>query len=142
MIISAFEYGSLQYQQSLLLRQQILRTPLGLTLSEQDLAGEAEQFHFGVFLNDKPLACVLLKPCSDSELKLRQMAVATELQGQGMGHQLVQFAELEAQAKGYTLISMAARVSAVGFYQKLGYQCQGQTFQQAGIAHITMSKNI
>lgn len=140
MIFAQFKVSTSEYQQSLVLRETILRAPLGLTLSDQDLAGENKQLHFGVFNHDQIQAVVLLKPINATTLKLRQMAVASEQQGQGLGKALIQYAEREASKLNYKSIEMAARLTAVPFYQSLGYEVLGTHFKEVGIEHIKMAK--
>lgn len=142
MIFSQFKVNTPEYQQSLVLRENILRAPLGLTLSEQDLARENEQLHFGLFKQAQIQAVVLLKPISATTLKLRQMAVSSEQQGQGLGKTLIQNAEQEVSKLDYKRIEMAARLTAVPFYQSLGYETIGAPFNEVGIEHIKMAKQL
>lgn len=140
MIFRTFSTDSAEYQASLVLREAVLRKPLGLVLSEQDLANEDKQLHFGLFEQEQISAVVLLKPVGDLCLKLRQMAVASGQQGKGFGKALIQQAEQEAKAQGYERIEMAARESAVPFYQNLGYEIVSEPFEEVGITHIKMAK--
>lgn len=140
MIFIQFKVNTQEYQQSLVLREHVLRAPLGLTLSEQDLTGENEQLHFGFFSQQQIQAVVLLKPISSETLKLRQMAVSSEQQGKGVGKALIQQVELNVSNLGYQKIEMAARVTAVPFYQSLGYETDGEPFEEVGISHIKMAK--
>jgi predicted GNAT family N-acyltransferase len=43
---------------------------------------------------------------------------------------------------GITHLLMHARLSAVGFYQKLGYEKVGGSFTEVGIPHVRMEKYI
>ncbi len=43
-------FGLVNYQSSLLLRDQLLRRPLGKVLSESDTGEDALQRHFGIFI--------------------------------------------------------------------------------------------
>lgn len=142
MIFKQFLFNSVEYQQALILRENILRKPLGLSLSQDDLVDEDKQFHFGLFDENTLLACVLFKPVSADKLKLRQMAVSEEHQGKGLGKLIIQNAENELVKLCFSEIEMAARETAIPFYQKLGYQIKGTLFQQAGIPHITMVKRL
>ena len=59
MIIREVQYGSDDYREILSMRDRLLRAPLGLTWSEADLHGEAEQLHFALFDESGTLiACV------------------------------------------------------------------------------------
>lgn len=136
-----FVYGSEEYLRACRLRNAVLRVPLGLSLRDEDLAGEAAQLHFGLFSADGTLmACVSAVPLSATRAKVRQMAVAPESQGQGLGHRVM--IELEAALKtlGYRQLELHARQTAVGFYAKLGYGVVGEEFLEVGIPHLAMEK--
>ena len=73
-------------------------------------------------------------------VRLRQMAVLNNLQGKGIGRALMQFAENIARDLGYQRITMHARKTAAGFYQKQGYQLSGEEFEEVTIPHYVMEK--
>lgn len=71
--------------------------------------------------------------------KLMQMAVEPQLQGSGIGRQLV--AVLEAHAfgvLGYSSLFCHARIEAARFYERMGWQIEGEIFEEAGIEHYRM----
>lgn len=87
------------------------------------------------------LGTVVLKPLSPTLVKLRQMAVAPALRGSGIGGELVRFAEGIAWERGYETVEMAARTSARGFYERLGYRAVGDEFVDLTTPHLKMTKN-
>ncbi|MGQ9425578.1 GNAT family N-acetyltransferase [Gilvimarinus sp. F26214L] len=135
-------FGTREYQDARQLREQILRAPLGKTLSAEDLQGESEQLHFGLFDGQELLACVLIKPLPDGCGKLRQMAVTPARQGQGLGAILVRATEEQVRKRGYHRITLAARATAAGFYQKLGYRIVSDAYLELGVEHLTMEKTL
>ena len=124
------------------LRHLILRNPLGLTFTAQDLEKEKEDILIGCFEDEKLEGCCLLTDCGNKTVRLRQMAVLSGLQGKGIGRVLMQFAENIARDRGYKKIVMHARKTAIGFYEKLGYNTTGDEFEEVTIPHFTMEKNI
>lgn len=136
-------YQNTQYKQCLKLRDRILRQPLGLSLSEQDVAHEDQQKHFAVINDDEQVvACVVFKTPNPQLATLRQFAVDDQYQGQNLGRLLLEFCEAELKQQGIETIDMAAREVAVGFYEKLGYQTDGEYYTAVGIPHIKMWKRI
>ena len=133
------EHGSSLQQLSLELRYQILREPLGLTFTDQDLYGEDQQVHIAAVHENQVLAVLLLKP-NNTTLKMRQVAVQNAFQGKGIGKALVSFSEQWAKAKGYTQIQLHARDTAIPFYLSLNYTLQGDGFSEVGIPHHYMFK--
>jgi ribosomal protein S18 acetylase RimI-like enzyme len=70
------------------------------------------------------------------------MAVPKNLQGKGVGRALMQFAENIARDRGYRKITMHARKTATGFYEKLGYNISGGEFIEVTLPHVVMEKRL
>ena len=135
-------FGTEQYDQEVKLRQQILRGPLGLDIHEEDLDSETLQLHFGLFDEGDLKACVVILPFEDTQAKLRQMAVAEDLQGKGFGKILMEEVEKYLTETGFKEIELHARETAVGFYEKLGYEVCSEEFTEVNIPHFKMIKAI
>ncbi len=136
------DFASDLYQQTLGLRNNYLRKPIGLVLSEADTQNEDKQQHFGVMMEAQLVACAVIKPVDARTAKLRQMLVIPPFQGADVGSFLVQQIEYSIIQRGFEEIHVNARVSASGFYNKLGYFQQGLPFIEVGIPHIMMIKSI
>ena len=137
-----FDFGSDAYQQACQLRHDVLRVPLGLSLYEEDLSAESAQRHFGLWNGTLLLACVTIAPLSPTTTKLRQMAVTPGCQGQGHGRKLIRFVETQLSQAGVAEISLHARRTAVGFYEKLGYHTLGAEFTEVSLPHLKMEKTL
>jgi ribosomal protein S18 acetylase RimI-like enzyme len=140
MALKMIDHGSKEYQQMVHLRNEILRKPLGLTFTQEELEKEKEEILIGAFEDEKMLGCCMLIKESPAVVRLRQMAVLNNLQGKGIGRALMQFAENIARDRGFRKITMHARKSAIGFYEKLGYQVTGDEFNEVTIPHHIMEK--
>jgi len=142
MAIRVIDHGTKEYQQMVDLRNQILRKPLGLTFEADELEREKEDILIGCFEEDKLEGCCLLTKQDEKTIRLRQMAVLSGLQGKGVGRVLMQFAENIARDRGYKLLVMHARKTAMGFYEKLGYKKTGDEFEEVTIPHFEMVKEL
>jgi N-acetylglutamate synthase-like GNAT family acetyltransferase len=142
MPLKIIDYGTFQYQQMIDLRNNVLRVPLGLVFSEEELAAEKEDFLLGCFDEEKLEGCCILTKIEKDVVRLRQMAVLDGLQGKGIGKALIQFAENVARDAGIKKITMHARIPAVGFYEKLGYTILGDVFTEVSIPHVELMKHI
>lgn len=140
MAIRVIDHGTKEYQQMVELRNQILRKPLGLSFEPAELEREKEDILIGCFEEDKLEGCCLLTKEGDNAVRLRQMAVLSGLQGKGVGRVLMQFAENIARDRGFKTMTMHARKTAVGFYEKLGYKITGDEFEEVTIPHYVMQK--
>jgi predicted GNAT family N-acyltransferase len=143
MLFRKIDFKSDNYECECALRDEVLRRPLGLSLYDEDLSGERAQLHFGLFDSNNTLsACVIAVPVSAHEVKLRQMAVKADCQGQGLGRRILNDLEKFLEKQGAVFFSLHARQSAIRFYEKSGYDVTGDEFIEVGIPHVKMVKRI
>lgn len=134
--------GSDLYRQALALREAILRRPLGLSITAEELADDETRQHFCALLFGRVVGSVSLKPLGEAMLQLKQMAVAEERQRSGVGRQLLAHAEVWAQSSGFQLMVLNARIGAEGFYAAYGYLAEGEVFEENTVPHVKMSKRL
>jgi GNAT superfamily N-acetyltransferase len=142
MALKIIDHGSKEYQQMVKLRDDILRKPLGLGFTKEELDKEKDNMLIGAFEDDDMLGCCMLVEEKPGTVRLRQMAVLNDLQGKGIGRALMNFAENLARDSGYKILSMHARKNAIGFYEKMGYQITGDEFEEVTIPHYVMYKQL
>ncbi len=142
MTLIEIKYGSNEYEKMLELRREILRRPLGLNFQEDELLSEREDILLAAFNGGELIACCILSDQGLNKIKLRQMAVRKNLQKKGIGRALLLFAEKTARQKRFQTITLHARIKAKGFYEKNGYNILGEVFEEVGIPHICMQKDL
>ena len=135
-------YHSPEYDEMLALRYKILREPLGLRFSEDDLQREKDDIFITCCENGQIIGCCILTRLSAETLKLRQMAVDSQWQGKQVGTKILTFVEQYAINNGYSCISLHARKTASEFYAKCGYAVSGDEFTEVGIPHVFMEKRL
>ncbi len=140
MALKQIYHGSKDYDQMVKLRYEIMRKPLGLNFSEDELKREKDDILIGAFEDDEILGCCLLTKIDNQCAKLRQMAVQKNRQGLGIGESMMQFAENIARDRGFKIITMHARENAIGFYERYGYKTKGDEFIEINIPHRVMEK--
>jgi predicted GNAT family N-acyltransferase len=135
--------GGAGWRDMVALRHRVLRAPLGLAFSAEQLSDEAGQIHLALWLDDRLAGTLLLLPPDrDNEAKLRQMAIRPGLERRGLGTKLVQQGERELAGLGAASIRLSARESAVGFYARLGYVVQGSPFIEVTLPHRLMRRRL
>jgi len=135
-------YKSRLYKEVVSLREDILRKPLGLRFSPEDLETDAAEFIFAFISGNLPIACVQAKPIDNQMVKLRQMAVAVTWQRKGLGSALLSRVENELKRKGFEKVILHARAYALPFYQKAGYHIVSELFIEVGLPHFKMLKTL
>lgn len=138
------DFGSSRYNELVELRYKILLEPLGLKFLDSFRAKEANYLHIGCVeqLDDKLVGGLILAPLDNERIRLMQVAVDTVYRGEGVGRELVKYAEKRAKEAGYSQIIMHAMLSVVGFYEKLGYHAEGEVFDEQGITFLKMVKDL
>ena len=113
----------LQYYQ---LRWKILRKPWQQALGSEQDEHEKDAIHRMIIdEQSNVLAVGRLEKVTEQQGQVRFMAVDDKAQGQGLGQQIINELEQQASQLGMTEICLNARDTALGFYQKLGYENQG-----------------
>lgn len=143
MIIKEVAFNSPEHKLTVALRDEVLRRPLGLKFSEEELSEEFDSYHLAAMNdNDEVVACLVLKPISPEEIKMRQVAVREDQRGKGLGSLMVQFSEFFSMDHGFELMSLHAREVAEKFYIDQNYEKVGDRFEEVGIPHYKFIKKL
>lgn len=136
------EHATADYGAVMTLRRSVLRIPLGLDYTPEDLMRESADAFLTAWLRGQCVGCLVMTRLSEANVKMRQVAVEPELQGNGIGQRMVLESELWSRENGFTRIVLNARDSAVPFYVRLGYQAVAEPFIEVGIPHQQMIKDL
>ena len=136
------EFASPEYDECIQLRRKILKVPLGIEFTFSELKDEWKQIHVAAYGIYKLLACLVLEPINEHEIKMKQVAVDVSIQSRGIGTRLVQISEDLCKEKGYKKIVLNARDTAIPFYLRLDYKKVGKQFVEVGIPHYKMEKKL
>ena len=138
------DFGSSRYDELVELRYKVLLEPLGLKFLDMYREKEMNYLHIGCVesLDDNLVGGLMLVPVNDEEIRLMQVAVDSKYQREGVGREMVKYAEKRAREAGYSRIVMHAMLSVVHFYGKLGYRQEGDIFEENGITFARMVKDL
>lgn len=138
------DFGSARYDELVELRYKVLLEPLGLKFLDSYREKEIEYLHIGCIesLDDRLVGGLMLVPVNDEEIRMMQVAVDSRYQREGVGHQMVAYAEKRAKEAGYSRLVMHSMLSVVHFYEKLGFKADGDIFEENGITFVKMVKDI
>jgi len=146
--ISEIAHRSRAYEQAVRLREAVLRRPLGLVFTAQELDDETGSHHIvaldqeGEDEDGACVGCLVLLPIDADVVRMRQVAVQPDRQRQGIGRALVAFAERSARARGHRQIVAHVREPAIPFYARLDYEVTGPRFIEVTLPHFPMRKII
>jgi len=115
---------------------------------EQAVPPELERDEFDdvavhlVALRDDEVVGTLRIVVSGGTAKIGRMAVLASERKAGIGTRLMERAAEVAQEMSVTDITLHAQLTAKAFYARLGYREEGEVFEEAGIAHVSMCKAV
>ena len=137
------DHGSDHYWQAVELRRQVLRLPLGLDYTPEQLESESDSRHLVAVDSDSSvIGYLMLDPPDAGIIKMRQVAVSPDLQGRGIGRKLVSLSEEIARQTASQEMVLHAREVALQFYERLGYEAEGEPFEEVGLRHWRMRKSL
>jgi predicted GNAT family N-acyltransferase len=84
---------------------------------------------------------LLVSPGS-STASIGRMAADPSVRGRGHGAAVLGELHRQATARGISVVRLHAQVGARTFYERAGYSAVGEEYEEAGITHVTMSRNL
>jgi len=85
----------------------------------------------------RPIGTARVRP-TDGGLKCERVAVRASARGAGWGRRLMELCETIARQRGLDACVLHAQQRVEGFYRRLGYEVDGEPFEEAGIPHVKM----
>ena len=102
---------------------------------------DTEAVHFVGYADDgEAVGAARLRRVGERTGKVERVAVRADRRGEGWGRRLMAAVEAVAADRGLTELTMHAQSDVVEFYRRLGYEAEGEEFEEAGIPHRTMHK--
>ena len=105
-------------------------------------ADDARAFHALAVLDGVAIGCGRMLEHGASEVKIGRMAVLREFRKTGVGAQILRFLVDRARERGCRKAILHAQLTAEGFYLKEGFKPVGSVFDEAGIAHRKMEREL
>ncbi len=103
--------------------------------------GDSEALHFGVIINEQ-IVCVASVYTDVKSARLRKFATLSQFQGQGIGSCMLNHLVSKLKAQGINYLWFDARGSAVGFYNRLGFNTTGELFYKNKVSYYKMSAHL
>ncbi|HEX6766253.1 MAG TPA: GNAT family N-acetyltransferase [Polyangiaceae bacterium] len=135
-------HGSVEYEAGVVLRVRVLREPFGIVRRPEEHDEERTLIHLGAFEGERLVGTLLLHDQGGGAVRMRQVAVDFERQRGGVGKALVARSEELARERGFSLMVLHARETAVPFYTALGYEVFGEPFVEVTLPHHKMRKRL
>ncbi|MCF3973036.1 GNAT family N-acetyltransferase [Paracoccus salsus] len=124
------------------LRRTVFIEEQGVPEAEEWDGLDGEALHLLVWQEGAPVgtARILLKGATG---KIGRVCVLAEARGSGLGAALIRAAMDVLRARpGITHARLGSQVHAIGFYERLGFSVDGPIYDDAGIAHRDMTREL
>lgn len=120
------------------LREAVFVTEQGIDRTIELDDRDTDCTHVLIQYGDRAVATGRMLP----EGRIGRMAVEANARNRGLGTLLLQGLEAAAQDRQLARVSLHAQHSALGFYERSGYQRCGEDFIEAGILHTPMDRSL
>lgn len=123
-------------------RQAVFQIEQGVeaTLDFDGLDQDAQ--HVVVFENESPIGTARIRYLNQQLAKIERVAVLSAYRNKGIGSYIMRAAIDFLDQQGIPEIKIHAQSNTVPFYEKLGFQAQGEAFYEANILHIEMRRTL
>ena len=114
----------------------------GVSEDEEMDGRDDEASHVVAYDGDRPVGTARLRTVEAGVGKVERVAVRAADRGEGVGRALMVAVESLAADRGVETLKLHAQTRVEGFYEKLGYETKSEVFQEAGIDHVAMVKEL
>ncbi len=120
------------------IRNRVFVKEQGVTEREEYDGLDPECTHYLLTLDGKPMATLRIRNLDDA-VKVQRVAVLAEGRGAGLGAALMRHMLAEMRAAGAEKAVLGSQVSAIPFYERIGFISHGPEYMDAGIPHRDMT---
>lgn len=136
----SIEVSHTLYPEWFLMRQVLLRDPLGISFSEKEHRAEKEDRQLVALVDGQLVGGLLIRVVGipTGTWKIRQVAVDSPYQGRGIGCRLMEESIRLGREEKVEQLVLHSRETVCGFYEALGFEFVGDPFEEVGIPHRKM----
>ncbi len=122
----------------LALRHSVFVQEQGVPIEEERDALDATATHLMARDGDTPVGTARILFQGDTA-KVGRVCVLEHARGTGLGADIIRATvDIARETLGISRVKLGAQIHALGFYEKLGFQAFGPTYDDAGIDHRDM----
>ncbi|MEP4035041.1 MULTISPECIES: GNAT family N-acetyltransferase [unclassified Pseudophaeobacter] len=126
------------FEACLALRHSVFVQEQGVPIEEERDALDATATHLLASDGDTPVGTARILFQGDTA-KVGRVCVLPTARGTGLGADIIRATvSIARETPGITRVKLGAQIQALGFYEKLGFQALGPTYDDAGIDHRDM----
>ncbi len=97
---------------------------------------------FLAYLDNQPVGTARIRYLDDTTAKIERLAVLSSARGQGIAKKIMEKCLDVIASKNVPEVEINAQVYVKGLYQQLGFEEEGERFEDASISHVKMRKKL
>jgi len=144
--MSKFSYklatGDVELQEAFEVRRQVFVQEQGIAEDLVFDGRDSEAVHMVVKDDERVIGSARIQFLADNQAKLERMAVLKHYRCKGIGREMLLFLDTIWKDKQIQQVIIHAQLEVVPFYKSCGFHEVGLPFQEAGIKHIKMRKQL
>ena len=144
--MDSLKIKTVQYQDSMVvinqIRTKVFQGEQGVSAELEFDGLDANATHFLAYINGTAVGTARIRELDWDTVKIERLAVLPDYRKQGIGKQLMKSALSAIAQRGKFLVIVHAQAYIASLYQQLGFAIVGEPFNEAGIPHVKMSKQL
>lgn len=122
------------------IRYQVFQIEQGVEPSLEFDGQDETADHILAYLNGQPVGTARIRRLDARSAKVERVAVLQQARGLGIGKKIMEASLQHLKATHVSEVHIHAQLQVKDFYQKMGFQSEGEIFEEAGIPHVKMKK--
>ena len=124
------------------IRRLVFQTEQGVE-AELDFDGQDEtSVQIIAYFDSQPVGTARIRYLNNETAKIERLAVLSTARGQGIGKKIMEKAIEVVAQKNIQEVLIHAQEYIKGLHQQLGFEQEGEEFEEAGITHVKMRKKL
>ena len=124
------------------IRRQVFIEGQGVPETEEFDGEDEDAIQFLATVDGTPVGTARLRSPAPGVGKVERVAVLDAFRGHGVGRSLMAAVEAVAIEDGREKLRLHGQVAAEAFYHSLGFERTSDVYEEVGIPHVTMEKNV
>ena len=124
------------------IRTKVFQQEQGVSAELEFDGKDASAIHLLAYLNNKAVGTARIRDIDASTAKIERLAILPEARRQGIGRKLMETALKAIVDRHKSSVIVHAQEYIASLYQQLGFVIVGERFNEAGINHVKMVKQL